>query len=76
MKKYEAVKQMAKDCDTKVYPLTKKWFLGEFSDMEGGFDMEAAKRDISDYRIAKAQASIMEVVSAAAAAEQNENEAA
>ena len=73
MKKYEAVKQMAKDCDTKVYPLTKKWFLGEFSDMEGGFDMEAAKKDIANYRIAKAQASILEVVSAAA--EQNENAA-
>ena len=61
---------------TKAYPLTKKWFLGEFSDMEGGFDMEAAKKDIANYRIAKAQASILEVVSAAAAAEQNENEAA
>ena len=44
MKKYEAVKKMADDCGTKAYPLTKKWFLGEFSDMEGGFDMEAAKR--------------------------------
>jgi hypothetical protein len=76
MKKYEAVKKMADDCGTKAYPLTKKWFLGEFSDMEGGFDMEAAKKDIANYRIAKAQASILEVVSAAAAAEQNENEAA
>ena len=76
MKKYKAVKKMADDCGTKAYPLTKKWFLGEFSDMEGGFDMEAAKKDIANYRIAKAQASILEVVSAAAAAEQNENEAA
>ena len=75
-KEYEAVKQMAEDCGTKAYPLTKKWFLGEFSDMEGGFDMEAAKKDIANYRIAKAQASILEVVSAATAAEQNENEAA
>ena len=41
--------------------------------MEGGFDMEAAKKDIANYRIAKAQASILEVVSAAA--EQNENAA-
>ena len=76
VKEYEAVKQMAEDCGTKAYPLTKKWFLGKFSDMEGGFDMDAAKKDIADYRIAKAQASILEVVSAAAAAEQNENEAA
>ena len=76
MKKYEAVKKMADDCGTKAYPLTKKWFLGKFSDMEGVFDMDAAKKDIADFRIAKAQASILEVVSAAAAAEQNENEAA
>ena len=76
MKKYEAVKKMADDCGTKAYPLTKKWFLGKFSDMEGGFNMDEAKKDIADFRIAKAQASILEVVSAAAAAEQNENEAA
>ena len=76
IKKYEAVKKMADDCGTKAYPLTKKWFLGKFSDMEGGFNMDEAKKDIADFRIAKAQASILEVVSAAAAAEQNENEAA
>ena len=72
-KEYEAVKQMAEDCGTKAYPLTKKWFLGKFSDMEGGFNMDEAKKDIADFRIAKAQASILEVVSAAAA--QNENAA-
>ena len=76
VKAYKAVKQMAEDCGTKAYPLVKKWFLSKFSDMEGGFDMEAAKKDISDYRIAKAQASIMEVVSAAVADEQDEDEAA
>ena len=73
MKKYEAVKKMADDCGTKAYPLTKKWFLGKFSDMEGGFNMDEAKKDIADFRIAKAQASILEVVSAVA--EQNENAA-
>ena len=72
-KEYEAVKQMAEDCGPKAYPLTKKWFLGKFSDMEGGFNMDEAKKDIADFRIAKAQASILEVVSAAA--EQNENAA-
>ncbi len=72
-KEYEAVKQMAEDCGTKAYPLTKKWFLGKFSDMEGGFNMDEAKKDIADFRIAKAQASILEVVSAVA--EQNENAA-
>ena len=64
VKEYEAVKEMAENCGTKAYPLTKKWFLNKFSDMEGGFDMEAAKKDIADYRIAKAQASILEIVSA------------
>ena len=74
VKEYEAVKKMAEDCGTKAYPLTKKWFLSKFSDMEGSFDMEAAKKDISDFRIAKAQASILEVVSKAAAAEQDDAE--
>ena len=27
MAKYKSVKKMAKDCDTKTYPMTKKWFL-------------------------------------------------
>ena len=76
VKAYNAVKKMAEDCGTKAYPLVKKWFLAKFSDMEGGFDMEAAKKDIANYRIAKAQASIMEVVSAAVADEQGEDEAA
>ena len=73
VKQYKAVKEMAESCGTKAYPLTKKWFLGKFSDMEGGFNMDEAKKDIADFRIAKAQASILEVVSAAA--EQNENAA-
>ena len=76
VKAYEAVKKMAEDCGTKAYPLVKKWFLAKFSDMEGVFDMDAAKKDIADYRIAKAQASILEVVSEAAAEEHNEDEAA
>ena len=76
VKAYEAVKQMAKDCGTKSYPLTKKWFLAKFSDMDGVFDMDAAKKDIADFRIAKAQASILEVVFAAAADEQDEDKLA
>ncbi len=51
---YESVKQMAKKCGTKAYPLTKKWFLGKFSDKESGFDMDAAKKAIADFRIEKA----------------------
>ena len=51
---YESVKQMAKKCGTKAYPLTKKWFLGKFSDKESGFDMDAARKDIADFRIEKA----------------------
>ena len=75
VKAYKAVKQMAKDCGTKAYPLVKKWFLAKFSDMEGVFDMDAAKKDIADFRIAKAQASILEVVSEAAAEELDKDEA-
>ena len=75
VKAYKAVKQMAEDCGTKAYPLVKKWFLAKFSDMEGVFDMDAAKKDIADFRIAKAQASILEVVSEAAAEEQDEDKA-
>ena len=33
-KAYEAVKQMAKDCGTKSYPLTKKWFLNTYPDFK------------------------------------------
>ena len=75
VKEYEAVKKMAEDCGTKVYPLTKKWFLNKFSDMEGGFDMDAAKKDIVNYRIAKAKASILETVSEETTDEQTENAA-
>ena len=76
VKAYNAVKKMAEDCGTKAYPLVKKWFLAKFSDMDGVFDMEAAKKDIANYRIAKAQASILEVVCEAAAEELDEDEAA
>ena len=75
MKKYEAVKQMAKDCDTKVYPLTKKWFLDNFGSKEEGFDMEAAKERISNFRIAQAEkkaAEALALVAAATAAKQTE----
>ena len=51
---YESVKEMAKKCGTKAYPLTKKWFLGKFSDVESGFDMDAARKTIADFRIVQA----------------------
>lgn len=76
VKEYEAVKQMAVDCGTKVYPLTKKWFLGKFSDMEGGFDMEAAKKDIAEFRIAQAEKKVAEslvAMAVATAAEQTKD---
>lgn len=66
VKEYNAVKEMAENCGTKAYPLTKKWFLGKFSDTEGVFDMDAAKEAIADFRIVKAKSSIQEVASAAA----------
>ena len=54
MEEYEAVKKEAEDSKISVYPLTKKWFLGEFDPDKQGFDMEKAKKEISDYLIAKA----------------------
>ena len=54
MAEYVAVKQMAEDSGISVYPFTKKWFLGEFDSNGEGFDMEQAKKEIADYRIAKA----------------------
>ena len=51
MKKYEAVKRQAKNRNEPTYPLTKKWFLKAFSTKENPFDMEKAKKKISDYRI-------------------------
>ncbi len=76
VKEYEAVKEMANNCGTKVYPLTKKWFLDKFSDMEGSFDMDAAKKDISDFRIALAKKNVADslaAMSAAPAAEQTKD---
>ena len=54
MAEYEAVKQMAKDSGISVYPFTKNWFLGEFAPDGEAFDMDKAKKEISDYLIAKA----------------------
>ena len=69
MEEYEAVKKMAEDSKISVYPFTKKWFLGEFDPDKQGFDMEKAKKEISDYRIATA------VISASpASAEKQEEE--
>lgn len=53
---YKAVKNMAKTCGTKAYPLTKKWFLNKFSNEEKPFDMDEAKDAISNYRIKTATA--------------------
>ena len=54
MEEYEAVKKMAEDEGISVYPFVKKWFLGEFDPDKQGFDMEKAKKEISDYRMDKA----------------------
>ena len=68
MAEYEAVKKMAEDANISIYPFTKKWFLGEFDPDNNGFDMNAAKEEISNYRIAKA------VLSAASASKEEEQE--
>ncbi len=75
MAEYEAVKKYAKECKTKVYPLTKNWFLREFGTQEDGFDMDAAKERITRFRIAQAKkmaAGELSLVPAAAAEAQTE----
>ena len=54
MSEYKTVKAFAQDQKLSVYPFVKKWFLGEFNPDGEGFDMEQAKREISDARIAEA----------------------
>lgn len=57
MKEYEAVKKKAVEASTKKYPLTKKWFLATFSTEANPFDMELARKEISDFRIVQAKLS-------------------
>ena len=47
MKEYYAIKDTAEKTHLAKYPLTKKWFLGKFP----SFDMETAKKEISDNAI-------------------------
>ena len=55
LKEYNAVKAEAKEKTGKEYPLTKKWFLGKFSDENNPFDMEKAREKISSHIIATAE---------------------
>lgn len=76
VKEYEAVKQMAADCGTKAYPLTKKWFLDKFGTEAEGFDMAAAKERITNFRLAQAAemaAKSLSVMAAETAAEQTKD---
>lgn len=52
MARYKKAKAMAKDLNTKVYPLVKKWFLEEFTE----FKMDEAKEYISHCRLEKINA--------------------
>ena len=54
MAEYEAIKADAKKWDIRVYPYTKKWFLGEFDPDKNGFDMAKAKQEITEYRMFRA----------------------
>ncbi len=54
-KEYDSVKAEAKEKTGKEYPLTKKWFLGKFSDENNPFDMEKAREKISNHIIATAE---------------------
>lgn len=46
MREYESVKKFAKKQKISIYPITKKWFLGNFDPNGTGFDMVAAKQEI------------------------------
>ena len=74
MKEYEAVKQKADEASTKKYPLTKKWFLGTFSTEENPFDMELARKEISDFRIVQAKLTAAKSMVASNAPAQQERE--
>ena len=54
-KEYDAVRAEAKEKTGKEYPLTKKWFLGKFSDENNPFDMDKAREMISSYIITTAE---------------------
>ena len=47
MREYQSVKEFAEASSRSVYPIVKKWFLGEFE----SFDMDAAKKDIAEHLI-------------------------
>ena len=72
MVEYNAVQKMAKDCDTKAFPLTKKWFLGKFGE-DAPFDMAAAKERITDFRLAQVTKSLA-AMAADTTAEQEKTE--
>lgn len=63
MQAYDGAKKMAEDTGTSKYPFVKKWFLGQFKN----FDVAAAKKAISDYRI-----SLMEQNTAATPSVEND----
>lgn len=75
MKEYEAVKQKAVEASTKKYPLTKKWFLGTFGTKANPFDMEQARKEISDFRIAQAKLSAAQSLIPSKVPAQQEQEA-
>jgi len=52
LKELDAVEKMANDKATPAYPLLKKWFLKKFKD----FNIDKAKEEISNARIAEAEA--------------------
>ena len=56
MKDYKSIKDTAEKTHLAKYPLTKKWFLDKFSSKDDPFDMDIAKKEISDYAIQKATA--------------------
>ena len=47
MKQYQNAKKVAKDAGRSVYPFVKHWFLDQFGNEDGYFDMEEAEETIT-----------------------------
>lgn len=66
MAEYQSVQRFAKASGMSVFPFTKKWFLKKFGKENEGFNMEAAKQEISDARMAEAVQAAPAIVNDAA----------
>lgn len=59
MLEYEEIKRNAKNWKMAVYPHTKSWFLKKFGGVDMLFDLDKAKEESSDDRLAAAQTEVV-----------------